>query len=138
MRAARLSAGLRRVAAVLARREPASVVLRQERTATDWRSLSARIGPQGELIVEGQDLGTSVEAPFGSREYEWTVTVAAADIRKLRAALAGDRGFFGVLRRRRGLLDALRRRFSGGQADRLEPFLKEKDIAFTFWNRIGD
>ena len=121
-----------------ARTTARSIVLRDERTPTDWRSLSARLGPEGDLIVDGHDLGKSVESLFGCREYEWNLTVAAIDTPKLTAALSGGDGLLARLRRRRGLLDALMQRFSGVNADQLEPFLKENDISYSFWNRVGD
>lgn len=137
MLSVRLSERLKRLMTTLAGREPASAVLRDERTPTDLRSLTARLGTDGDLIVEGHDLGSGVESVFGYREYEWSVTVAAADIPKLVAALRGRRSLFGG-RRRHGLLSALRRRFSGDNARKLEPFLKERGIPYAFWNRIGD
>lgn len=124
--------------ALRARRGPASVVLRQERTATDRRSLWASLGAEGELIIQGQDLGQAVESLSGFREYEWSVTVAAADLPKLRAALAGSPILWGGLLRRPGLLGALQRRFSGEKAGELEAFLKQEGVPYTFWNRIGD
>ncbi|HTU69524.1 MAG TPA: hypothetical protein VMF11_04310 [Candidatus Baltobacteraceae bacterium] len=112
--------------------------MRHERTSTDWRSLSARLGPEGDLIVEGQDLGKGVESLFGYNEYEWTLTVAAVDTPKLLAALKRGQGPFDLLRCRRGLLDALRRRFHQSTASQLEPFLKENGVPYSFWNSIGD
>lgn len=114
------------------------VVLRDERTGSDRRSLTACIGPQDDVIVEGHDLGGGVDSLLGFREYEWTLTIAAADTRTLWQALNGGRVLFAALRRRRRLLDALRRRFSGDRADSLEPFLKEHGIPYSLWNRIGD
>lgn len=90
------------------------------------------------MIIEGQDLGKGVESLFGYNEYEWTLTVAAVDTPKLLAALNNGQGPFDLLRRRRGLLDALRRRFYGSTASQLEPFLKENGVPYSFWSRIGD
>jgi hypothetical protein len=136
-----LSEGIRRIAALGVGEvvtATQSVVLRDERTPTNWRSLSARLGQEGDLIIDGHDLGKGVESLFGCREYEWNVTVTSVDTPKLLAALNGGHGLFGLLRRRRNLLDALLRRFSGGNADKLESFLKENGIRYSFWNRIGD
>ncbi len=72
----------------------------------------------------------------GYSEYEWTVTIAAVDVPKLAAALRVC-GVFGWRRNGR-LLHALRQRFSGGNASRLEPFLKDHDIPHALWNRVGD
>lgn len=114
-----------------------TAVLRDEKTANGSRSVSARIAPEGELIVEGHDLGKGVDSLLGYREYEWTITIAAADTPKLLHALNGN-GVSGLLRRRRTLLDALRSRFSNDRANGLEPFLKERGIPYAFWNRVGD
>ncbi|HTW35804.1 MAG TPA: hypothetical protein VMD53_14395 [Rhizomicrobium sp.] len=117
---------------------PERVVLRDERTDGDRRFLSAEIGAEGELIITGHDLGDGVSALTGYSEYEWTWTIAAADVPKLAAALK-VRGVFGTAwRRNRRLLRALRRRFSGANAGRLGPFLKEHDIPHALWNRVGD
>ena len=114
------------------------VVLRDERTGGDRRFLSAEIDAQGELAFTGHDLGSGVNALSGYSEYEWTVTIAAADVPKLAAALK-VRGVFGTPWRRNGrLLRALRRRFSGENASRIEPFLKDHGISHSFWNRVGD
>lgn len=107
---------------------PESVVLRDERTASDWRSISARLEPEGDLIIEGHDLGRGVGSLFGYSEYEWSLTIAAVDTSKLLAALNAGQS----------LLKALQQRFSGDQADGLQAFLKDRGIPYSFWNRIGD
>jgi hypothetical protein len=117
---------------------PTSVVLRDQRSNGDRRFLSAHIGAQGELIFMGHDLGDGVGALTGYSEYEWTLTVAAVDVPKLAAALK-VRGVFGTPWRRNGrLMRALRRRFSGGHASGIGPFLEEHGIPHAFWNRVGD
>ena len=117
---------------------PRRVVLRDERTDGDRRFLSAAIDAQGELVFTGHDLGNGVGVLSGYSEYEWTVTIAAVDVPKLAAALK-VRGVLGTPWRRNGrLLRALRRRFSGGNASRLEPFLKDHGIPHALWNRVGD
>ena len=115
-----------------------SVVLRDERANGDWRFLSAHIGTQGELIFMGHDLGDGVSSLMGYGEYEWTFTVSAVDIPKLAAAL-NVRGVFGTRwGRSRRLLRALQRRFCGGNASQLGPFLEERGIPYSLWNRVGD
>ena len=115
-----------------------SIVLRDERSPTNWRSLSASFGTEGDLIIEGHDLGKGVESLFGYNEYEWSLTVAAIDTPKLMAALNDGHGLVARMRHHRHLLDALLHRFSGGNADELESFLKENGVPYSFWNRVGD
>jgi hypothetical protein len=104
------------------------VVLRDERTPGDTRNLSASHSSDGDLVIEGQDLGAGVEHAFGHREYEWVWTIAQADVPALSTALSenGD------------ILDALARRFSGPDAAHLHSFLTENRIPFKTWSRIGD
>lgn len=102
------------------------------------RSISAHVSAEGDLIVEGHDLSDEAGSAMGYREYEWSITVAAADAPKLLRALNARRFPFGLLQRRRKLLDALRSRFPGDLIAELEPFLKERGIPYAFWNRIGD
>lgn len=78
-------------------------------------------------MIEGQDIGKSVAAFFGSSEYEWAWTIAKSDHLKLVGAL-GDPD----------LLAALKTRFSGEDAPLLEGFLREKSVPFAFWSRSGD
>src|SRR5262245_57335367 len=105
-----------------------SIVLRAERTDGDSRYLGARYSENGDLLIEGQDLGEGVRAIFGYIEYEWAWTIKAADLPRLAAALGSDSN----------LLDALKTRFSGDAAGELESFLKKHEIPCAFWNRIGD
>ncbi len=114
------------------------VSLLHEDSAAYLRSIWAQLESEGDLIVEGHDLSNGVESLAGYGEYEWTLTVGAADTPKLLAALNGERDSCGVVRSGRGLLDALSRRFSGSNATQLAPFLKENSVPYSFWNRIGD
>lgn len=47
-----------------------SVVLRDMRDARGSRYLGASIKANGDLVIEGQDLGPAVEEFFGVSEYE--------------------------------------------------------------------
>jgi hypothetical protein len=108
--------------------EKKQVILRREHSKSDRRSLVARLCPNGDVVFDGQDLGEGVKAFFGSREYEWSWTVKMTDVPKLRSAL-------GV---RRGLLEAIERRFRAEAAGTVEPFLKEHSIPYLTWSRVGD
>ena len=108
--------------------EPKEVVLRDERTETDRRFLTARYKRKGDLVFEGQDIGKGVKDFWGYTEYEWTWTVKAHDIPKLML----------TLNVKRKLLTEIKRRFSGPNGSRIETFLKEGAVPYMFWSRIGD
>lgn len=104
------------------------VVLRQERSPGNSRHLSAQITADGNLLIQGQDLGRAVEEVFGSGEVEWEWTVKAGHIAAFLTALgaAGD------------ILAALQARFSGPDAAGLHAFMKSHAIPFESWSRVGD
>ena len=104
------------------------VVLREERSKTDIRHLSAGYASNGDLLIEGQDLGDGVQRIFGRDEYEWVWTIRAAELPKLAMALGGASD----------LLQALAGRFSGANAGHLGAFLNEGSVPFETWSRIGD
>jgi hypothetical protein len=100
------------------------VVLHEERTAGSWRTLTARLTPQGDLHVEGQDLSRSMG------EYEWAYTVKAADLPALKNALAADGD---------DLLAMLSTRCTGRQADRtLRDLLDSNAVPYGFWSRTDE
>ena len=107
-----------------------TVILRDTRDADGTRYLVARLEPNGDLVIEGQDLGNGVEQALGGgvREYEWAWTLRAAAVCSLAEALGAESD----------VLAALRGRFSGENTGLLASFLKEHNIAYEFWSRIGD
>ncbi len=106
------------------------VTLRDFRDELGTRRLSATLTAGGDLRIDGQDLGRGVEEYWGSgcREYEWSWTVAAADVPQLKRALGG----------RADVLIALRDRFSDDDAIGLKPFLEDNGIPHEVWSRVGD
>ena len=104
-----------------------SVVLRDTRDAGGSRHLKASIKPNGDLVIEGQDLGPAVEEFFGVMEYEWAWTITAKDCERLRAALGTA-----------DLLTALAERFPGENAADLQEFLESEGIPYEVWTRLGD
>ena len=104
------------------------VVLREERRVGGYRFLGAEIKDNGDLVFEGQDLGSGVEGTFGSSEYEWYWTVKAPDISKLRNAIGG----------KGNILKILEKRFGDEKAAGLYEFMQEHNIPFESWSRIGD
>lgn len=105
-----------------------SVTLRDEKSASDSRRLTAELSAEHDLLIRGLDYGKEVERVFGSREYEWVWQVEAAHIPKLEAALAGTGS----------LLKQLQEQFSGEKAAGLQTFLESNQIPFDFWSRNGD
>jgi hypothetical protein len=105
----------------------ARVVLQDE----DSHGLDARITDDGDLVIEGQDLGAVVEGFWGSglEEYEWTITIRAAHIPQFIAALSGADGD--------DILALLAARYSEDRRCATTSFLKEHSIPFDFWNRAG-
>ena len=69
----------------------ASVVLRNVRDAGGLRSLTARRRKDGEIVIEGQDLGAGVERIFGPglSEYEWAWVIGPDAMEAAVTALGG-------------------------------------------------
>lgn len=104
------------------------VVLRNEKTANDYRYLSAEIKENGNLVFEGQDLGSGVEGAFSSSEYEWYWTIKSDDIHLFKNAM-GTNG---------NILTELKQTFSNENAAELYEFMNSNNIPFESWSRIGD
>ena len=107
---------------------PKKIVLREERTEADYRFLGAEINDNGDLVFDGQDLGTGVEGAFGCSEYEWSWTVRAEHISELKIAI-GSKG---------NILRTLKKKFSNEKAADLYAFLQNSKVPFEGWSRIGD
>jgi hypothetical protein len=105
-----------------------SVVLRNVRDAQGTRHLQATLTGEGDLVIEGQDLGDGVEQIFGVREYEWIWTIRARDLPSLLDAMGGSSN----------VLATLRERFSGDNAAELKSFLDSHDVPHEVWSRMGD
>jgi len=103
-------------------------VLRQERSNDDYRYLGVEIKENGDLVFEGQDLGSAVEGAFGASEYEWYWTVKKADIGKLREAIGG----------KGCIIRLLKKHFSNDNAVGLYAFMEDHNVPFHTWSRIGD
>ena len=108
--------------------QPHIVTLRDEKSPRDWRSLTAEIDQQGDLIFKGLDAGESVVRIFGYAEYEWVWTVKANDLPLLQKALGGSGS----------LLQDIAARFSGEKAADVVSFLIENNIPYEPWSRMGD
>lgn len=82
----------------------------------------------GQLRIEGHDLGPGVEKVFHYSEYEYERRLSPDDVARLRELLdlADDDD----------LLATISARFDSNHA--LEQFLTDNGIKGSFWNRIGD
>ncbi|MBN2493425.1 MAG: hypothetical protein JXR96_02440 [Deltaproteobacteria bacterium] len=109
-----------------------TVTLREIRDEHGLRYLGVRIDENGDLVIEGQDLGSGVESFWGegASEYEWIRQVKARDLPRLLEALGA--------KPEADLLSLLGERFSGDRASELERFLKAHAIPSEFWSRVGD
>lgn len=107
-----------------------TVALRSTQDEGGPRHLRATLTPDGDVHIEGQDFGAAVEKFFGEgyTEYEYALTVRAADVPKLLAALGADRD----------PLSALQSYFGDPDTPDPQSFLKDHDIPFEFWSRVGE
>lgn len=104
------------------------VILREERCLSDYRYLGVEINKNGDLVFEGQDIGSMVETAFGHTEYEWNWTIKVQDIPKFQDAIGEDGN----------ILEVLKKNFSDEKAAGISLFMTENHIPFTSWSRIGD
>ena len=109
-----------------------TITLREQCSGKDSRHLWARITEDGDLIIEGQDFGPSVEEFWGAglSEYEWDITVRAPHIPKLITALGGKDGD--------NVLSLLAARCSENDKYASKSFLEEHGVPVEFWSRVGD
>lgn len=106
------------------------VVLRDERLERDSRYLELRLEANGDVVLDGQDLGPAVEDFWGGSEYEWTITVKAPNVPILRAALGVGSDA--------DILTEAKRRFEGAASRGFEDLLKTREIPVERWSRVGD
>ena len=72
--------------------EPEKLVLRDERHGDDRRFLCAYCDREGNLHIDGQDLGPGTALVSDDGEYEWWETIDAAYVPALAQALGGNEG----------------------------------------------
>ena len=96
------------------------VILRNERRGADTRHLWAYLDDEGNLHIDGQDLGPATAPVSDDGEYEWFRTISRDDVPKL-MGLLGESGDA-------DLLDVLQRKWSGAHSYDLEKVLRESGI----------
>ncbi len=69
-----------------------TVTLRDERRGSDARHLWAYPDAEGNLHIDGQDLGPGTSMVSSDGEYEWFRTVAAVDVPRVVELLGGGKG----------------------------------------------
>ena len=97
-----------------------TVTLRDERDGPDRRHLSAYLDDEGNLHIDGQDLGPKTAVVSSDGEYEWFQTISAPDIDRLLVLLGAAAGA--------DVLDVLEEHWCGENAGRLEQLLREGGI----------
>ena len=108
------------------------VRLQADMTEGNRRFVNAFLSAEGDLSIEGQDLGSGVSEFFGAglTEYEWTVVVRAEHVPSAVAALGGEPDT--------EILDLLGERDQGDEAHTIKERLDAAGVMTEFWSRIGD
>lgn len=105
-----------------------NVILRNQRDEYGLRYLDATLNEDGDIVIEGQDLGKGVEEAFGCSEYEWTWIIKSENVHLLKDALGG----------KEDVLDTLEKEYSDINASKLYEFLENNKIPIEGYSRIGD
>jgi hypothetical protein len=96
------------------------LTLRDEVTGQDRRALWAYLDDEGNLHVDGQDLGPGTAMVSDDGEYEWFKKIRASDLPRLVEALGGVAGT--------PVLTLLKERFTGAGSYELERVLRTSGI----------
>jgi hypothetical protein len=96
------------------------VILREERVGPDSRHLWAYLDGEGNLHIDGQDLGPGTYPFSVDGEYEWFQTIEAVDVPRVVELLGGAPGA--------EVLDLLQEGWSGERSYELERALRESAI----------
>jgi hypothetical protein len=96
------------------------VTLRAEHDGADSRYLWAYVDDDGNLHIDGQDLGPGTKGVSGDGEYEWSSVIRASDVPSVVELLEGDAG--------EDVLTLLERRWTGAASYELEQRLRDSDI----------
>jgi hypothetical protein len=96
------------------------VILRNERSGLDTRHLWAYLDEEGNLHIDGQDLGPATAPVSDDGEYEWFSTISHQDLPQLMGLLGAPADA--------DLLDVLERKWSYARSYELEKVLRESGI----------
>jgi hypothetical protein len=95
-------------------------MLRSERSGDDERYLWAYVDDDGNLHIDGQDLGPATAPVSNDGEYEWFQTVGAGDVPRLAELLGAQSGT--------DVLDLLEAEYTGRRSYDLEKVLRTSGI----------
>ena len=101
-------------------REGRVVTLRDEVDGPDSRHLWAHLDQEGNLHIDGQDLGPKTAIVSSDGEYEWFETIKKTDVPKLIGLLGGKPDD--------DILDVLEENWTGQRAADLEALLRKGDV----------
>jgi hypothetical protein len=107
--------------------EQRKVTLRSERRGENSFSLRAYVDPEGNLHMDGQDLGPVTASVSSDGEYEYFKTIAASDVPQFLSLLGAPADA--------DVLDVLESNWSGEASWELERLLRESGIpvdVFTY------
>jgi hypothetical protein len=112
--------------------EARSVTLRSEGEGREWHGLSICLDENGDVKIEGQDLGPSVAEWWGEgrTEYEWTIAIGTADVSAYVRCLGGAPGD--------DVLELVRGCYGRDPGCVSKRFLDEQGIPNDLWSRVGD
>jgi hypothetical protein len=96
------------------------VTLRDEIDGPDSRHLWAHLDQEGNLHIDGQDLGPKTAIVSSDGEYEWFQTIDRSDLPKLIRLFEG--------KPEDDILDVLEENWTGPRAADLEALLRGSDI----------
>jgi hypothetical protein len=96
------------------------VTLRDEKNGLDSRHLWAYLDNDGNLHIEGQDLGPATAIVSNDGEYEWHEMISARDVPRLLTILGADPTA--------SILDDLEMHWSGSNAGKLDARIRASGI----------
>jgi hypothetical protein len=96
------------------------ITLRNEKRGADTRHLLAYLDNEGNLHIDGQDLGPGTAPVSDDGEYEWFRTISHEDLPQLMSLLGAPADA--------DVLDLLQRKWSGARSYELEKVLRQSGI----------
>lgn len=105
------------------------VTLRDEHDGPDRRVLWAYLDDEGNLHIDGQDLGPKTASVSSDGEYEWFKTISVTDVPRLLTLLGATP--------EEDVLDVLEGQWCGEKAAQLEQLLRGSDIKVDLFTWSG-